>query len=397
MNYVLSFDIAKNKSMVCLMDEKRNIIIDPFEINHNKCEFELLYSKIKDYKCLIVVMESTSVYHLPVEHFFRNKNKLVEVMNPKLVKQFNDTLNKSKTDRTDCLKIARCYLATIDEFRLKNDDYFKYNPISRQYYSLVESIVRYKNRYRQLIDIVFPEFHQIFPNLYSTVALDFIHEFPHPELFYKKRSDYLMNKLAEYNNTSKPWMYKKKVEKMKTVADNSLWFVSSNSFEVYNLKQIIEMIIFTEKEINKLRELLINSLKDTHLFKIIKSIPFMNDLNTALFLSEVGDITRFDDAAQLISFCGIDSVIKQSGKTINYHGGISKSGNKYVRKLLFNTCTQIITLSANHLPYHPIYLFFRKKQKENKHHYVSIIACSTKLCRIIFTLCKNDIFYSPRQ
>ena len=397
MNHILSFDISKNKSFVCLIDDKRNIIIDPFEINHNRKEFDDLYSKVNDYEGLIVVMESTSIYHLPVEKYFRNKFKIVEVMNPRLVKQFNDTLNKSKTDRVDCLKIARCYLATIDEFRLKNDDYFKFNPISRQYYSLVESIVRYKNRYKQLIDIVFPEFHQIFSNLYSDMALKFIHEFPHPELFYKKRTDYLTNKLALFNNSSQAFRFKKKVEKMKSLADNSLWFVSSSSFEVFNLKQIIEIIIFTEKEINKLRDLLINSLKETHLFKIIKSIPFMSDLNVALFLSEIGDVTRFDNASQLISFCGIDSIIKQSGKSVNYHGPISKTGNKYVRKLLFNTCTQIISVSARLYPSHPVYLFFRKKQNENKHHYVSIIACSTKLCRIIFTLCKKDCFYLPKH
>ena len=41
-----------------------------------------------------------------------------------------------------------------------------------------------------------------------------------------------------------------------------MWFVSANSFEVLNLVQIIEIIIYTEQEINKLRNLLINSLKD---------------------------------------------------------------------------------------------------------------------------------------
>lgn len=34
-------------------------------------------------------------------------------MNPKLVKQFKDTLNKSKTDKIDCFKITRCYLLYI--------------------------------------------------------------------------------------------------------------------------------------------------------------------------------------------------------------------------------------------------------------------------------------------
>ena len=393
MKHILSFDIAKNNSVFCLMNENRELIIEPTNINHNKCEFEKLYHQLAHLKDLEIIMESTSIYHLPVEHFFRGKDCLVFVLNPKLVKQFNDTLNKSKTDRLDCLKIARCYLATIDTIRFKNDQYFQFNLLARQYHSLVESIVRYKNRYRQLIDVVFPEFATIFSNLYDPVALQFIKNYPHPALFYKKRSDFLCRELARFNNSTQPFRYKPKVAKMKQLADDSLWFVHYDSFEVFNLVQMVNLIMFTEKEINKVKTLLINSLRDTELFQLITSIPFVFDLNAALFLAEVGDVTRFDCYSKLISFCGIDSVRKQSGKSINYNGPISKTGNKYVRKNLFNTCTQIITLSARNMPEHPIYLFFRRKQKENKHHYVTIIACSTKLCRIIFHLCKTGQFY----
>ena len=110
-------------------------------------------------------------------------------MNPKLVKQFKDTLNKSKTDKLDCFKIARCYLGTIDNFYYKNDEYFMYNPLARQYWSLFEGQTRLKNRYKQLIEIVFPEFNLVFNDLYDDLALNFIHDFPHPILFVNTRFD----------------------------------------------------------------------------------------------------------------------------------------------------------------------------------------------------------------
>ena len=98
MKYILSFDIAKGKSVYCFIDELKNIIIEPTLIEHNKNEFDNLLKMIKDYPNLIVVMESTSVYHLPVENYFRSYAIDTIVINPKLVKQFKDTLNKSKTD-----------------------------------------------------------------------------------------------------------------------------------------------------------------------------------------------------------------------------------------------------------------------------------------------------------
>ena len=72
MKHILSFDIAKDKSVYCFIDELRNTIIDASFIEHNKIEFDNLYNLIKDYPNLVVVMESTSIYHLPVENYFRS-------------------------------------------------------------------------------------------------------------------------------------------------------------------------------------------------------------------------------------------------------------------------------------------------------------------------------------
>ena len=66
MKHILSFDIAKGKSVYCFIDELKNTIIDATLIEHNKDEFDKLYNLIKDYSNLIVIMESTSIYHLPV-------------------------------------------------------------------------------------------------------------------------------------------------------------------------------------------------------------------------------------------------------------------------------------------------------------------------------------------
>lgn len=395
MEYILSFDIAKGKSVYCFLDSNKNIIIDPTSINHLKDEFDDLFIKVKDYNNLTVIMESTSIYHMPVENFFRAKSINTIVINPKLVKQYKDTLNKSKTDKLDCFKIARCYLGTIDTLYQKNDEYLMFNPLARQYWSLIEGQTRLKNKYKQLIEIVFPEFNLIFNNLYDDLALNFIHDFPHPELFINRRTDYLMNYLKDKNGTTQAYRFKNKVSKMKEIASNSLYFVSCNSLHVQNLVQVIEMIQYYKQEIEKVRKQLINHLKDTKLFKIINSIPGFSEFSTALFLSEVGDITRFDERKKFISFIGIDSVTSQSGVSA-HHGPISKVGNKFARTLLFNIVTTIIQISAHADKTNPIYLFFRKKQSEGKHHYKCILACETKLCKIIYKLCTSDCFYENK-
>ena len=231
--------------------------------------------------------------------------------------------------------------------------------------------------------------------MYSDLTLNFIHDFPHPVLFVNRRMDYLMNYLKEQNGTTQAFRFKNKVLKMKSIASNSLCYVGFDSLQVQNLVQTIEMIQYHKQEINKLKEQLINSLKDSKQFKIINSIPGFGEFSTALFLSEVGDITRFDNKHQFISFIGIDSVTIQSGNS-EYHGSISKTGCKFARTILFNVVTTLLQISAHSDKENPIYLFFRKKQSEGKHHYKCIIACETKLCKIIYKLCTSNCLYKNK-
>ena len=56
MEHILSFDVAKGKSVYCLIDSNKNTIIDSTSINHLKNEFDNLYSIIKDDNSLTVVI-----------------------------------------------------------------------------------------------------------------------------------------------------------------------------------------------------------------------------------------------------------------------------------------------------------------------------------------------------
>ena len=70
MKTVLSVDVAKNKSMIMLMNNDGEILIDTKEIKHNLGEFEKVKEEINP-ENLTVFMESTGTYHLPVERYFK--------------------------------------------------------------------------------------------------------------------------------------------------------------------------------------------------------------------------------------------------------------------------------------------------------------------------------------
>ena len=59
MKHILSFDIAKGKSVYCFINELRNTIINATLIEHKKDDFDSLYKIIKKYdkrKVLFLVL-----------------------------------------------------------------------------------------------------------------------------------------------------------------------------------------------------------------------------------------------------------------------------------------------------------------------------------------------------
>ena len=76
MKTVLAIDVAKGKSMVSLITDCGEVLIEPYEINHSKFDFDNLNQKISNFNLdnVSVIMESTGIYHRPIERYFLEKN-----------------------------------------------------------------------------------------------------------------------------------------------------------------------------------------------------------------------------------------------------------------------------------------------------------------------------------
>ena len=390
MQYVLAIDVAKSKSMVTLISSCGEVLIEPYEINHSINDFTNLLNRINKLKLdnISVIMESTGIYHKPVERFFLENNFKVFVINALYSKMYKRNLRKTKTDKLDCLSLSELFFNTNFKEYIKPDNiYLDMNALSRQYHALEELCTNLKNRYKNLVYLCFPEYEIIFKNntIYSTLALEFIEKYPHSDIISNTRTDSLQN----FFKKRKFRYWKNKSLKIKEYASNSYPSVSKDDEIVSNLSQIARLINTYQKEIEIIKYKIIFFAKKTKYFNCINSIFGIGDFTTSLIIAELGDINRFNNIKELTAYCGLDPSIKQSGKTINVKGPISKSGNKYMRKILFVSCLNIIRLVSLCHVENDIEIYYRKKRNEGKHHYAATIACTTKLLRQILALCKQ--------
>ena len=390
MRNCLAIDVAKSKSMVTLVSSCGEVLIEPYEINHSINDFSNLLNRINKLKLdnISVIMESTSVYHRPIERFFLENNFKVFVINPIYGKMHKRNLRKTKTDKLDCTSLSELFFTTDFREYIKPDDiYLNMNALSRQYFALDELCVNLKNRYKNLVYLCFPEYELVFKNntIYSNIALEFIEKYPHADIISNTRIDKLQNFFKKHNFS----YWKSKPIKIKETASNSYPSVGMNDELVSNLSQIARLVNEYQKAIDIIKYKITFLAKKSKYFEPINSIYGIGEFTTSIIIAELGDINRFNNIKELTAYCGLDPSIKQSGKSINVHGPISKSGNKYMRKILYISVSNIIRLTAISKQENDIELYYRKKRNEGKHHYASIVACTTKLLRKILALCKQ--------
>lgn len=346
MKTVLSVDVAKNKSMIMLMNSVGEILIDTKEIKHNLEDFEKVKEEIEkiEPENLTVFMESTGTYHLPVERYFKENGFNTLVINSLTTKNNYDTIRKTKTDKKDCYRLAKLFFVNEVEYHelSKNDLYANLKAMTRQYFYLLQKNVSCKNRYKRLLNICFPELEKIFKStrIYDDTALNFIKEFPHAEIVKEKRIDALYNNLYKTNLRNLNF-YKKLATSIKIASNNSYPGVGKEHEDTKSLSDMAKIVQSNNNVINELRNKMIETAK-------------------------------------------------QSGKSINVKGAISKRGNKYARYILINCSQMVVKLGASNYPEHPVYIYYQNKKAEGKHYYESLTACSTKILRMLYSMCKNN-------
>ena len=111
MQNILAIDVAKGKSMVTLISSSGEVLINPYEINHSINDFSNLLNRINNLKLenISVIMESTGIYHKPIERFFLENNFKVYTINALYSKIYKRNLRKTKTDKLDCISLSELF------------------------------------------------------------------------------------------------------------------------------------------------------------------------------------------------------------------------------------------------------------------------------------------------
>lgn len=382
----VGIDIAKENHFAIVMTELQKVLVKPFGFENNMNGFQSLNDILKCYdkSDMIVGMESTAHYAEALISFLSNNGFSVALINPLQTSAIrNSAIRKAKNDRIDTQLIVKSML--VNGYRvLKHSDiqliYLK--SLERFRNKLKKSIAQQKIRLRSVMDMIFPELQYFFSSgLHIRTCYELLKLHTSPEEISSLHLTYLTNLLKRASNSA---FGKEQAVELRKLAKNSVGIKSK--IICLEARQLIEQIELLEKQCDEIEKNVSEILTDID--SVIKTIPRIGSNNTAMIISEFGDLTRFQNSKQMTAYAGLDAAINQSGKFNASSTRMSKRGSKYLRFALLNAAFQLTKTNQTFKDY------YDKKRSEGKCHYNALGHTAHKLIRVIFHITKNNIAFS---
>ena len=388
--FYCGIDIAKYKHESSVIDTNGKSLLDSISFANDKQGCEKIIAVFQKFEIspadVIIGMEATGHYWLSVYAFFLELGYNVKVINPIQSEAFRKMyIRQTKNDSKDSYIIAQImrfgeYSATS----LSEENIIALKQLSRYRLALVDACGDCKRRVIALLDQVFPEYDKLFSDTFGSSSTELLLNCPTPEDMLTISTRKLTNIL---NKASRGRLGKEKAEEIKAAAKDTFGVAFAKDAFSFQIKQLIQQIVFTEKQLSELEEQIAELLHQTNQY--ITTITGIGDVLGAIIVSEIGDINRFERPNQLVAFAGLDVTVKQSGEFSGSKNKISKRGSPYLRRAIW--------LAANRAAFcDPILSeYYQSLKARGKHHLAAVGAVARKLCNIIFVILKDNRPYQP--
>ena len=385
--FYLGIDIAKVNHVASLIDEDGSILVKAIKFTNSNEGLQKLLDSISSYDSskIYCAMEATGTYWLSLFSALIDKGFNVSVFNPYQIKSFRGayTNRKQKNDVIDSIIIANFLnFNGPDQTSLPNDDLLALKNLTRYRSNLVDNISKAKTQVKGILNKVFPEYSDSFSDVFGEASKQILINCPTPYEIVNFNTRKLANLLKK---ASKGRHSTDKVREIKELAKNSFGIKFTGDACSFEIKQLVNQIIFLEKQVDDL-ELKIKSIYsklDTHL----QSIPGIGEALAPVILAEIGDINNFSTPSKLTAFAGIDPSENQSGNKKSTDEKTSKRGSPYLRHAIY----QAAFIASNNDPVMRDY--YLKKRAEGKHHYVALAGVERKILGIVYHVLKEKRDY----
>ncbi len=373
---IIGIDIAKNKHVARAQDFRGIQFGKALYFDNSWEGFESLMCW-KDELCvqhgkinIIIGMEPTGHYWLPLAHWLREKQIKVVVVNPAHVKKSKelDDNSPTKNDVKDARVISRLIQdGRYSEPNLPEGIYAELREGMNLYEQLMKDFQTIKGRVHQWIDRYFPEYTTVFSKWEGKASLEVLKMGLFPDEIAETEDITILNAIRK---AVKRGVGLKKVRQLQEVAGHSVGIQEGKILARFKLKTLMEQYMLIQEKIEEAWAMIEQFLDTIPGVNEMDDIEGIGKVTIAAFYAEVGDLENYTHPEQITKLSGLNLKLATSGKwkgrTI-----ITKRGRPKLRALLFKV---ILPLVNHNRAFKALHEYFTTR-KENPLKKKTILNC----------------------
>ena len=388
--FYIGIDIAKKNHEASIIDSSGKSLSKSISFSNSTKGIEKFNNFIAEFgvttnNC-IIGMEATGHYWISLFSYIVDLGFTCYVINPIQSDAFRKMyVRQTKNDSVDSFIIAQ--IMRFGEFSISNfsdENTFALRNLTRYRFALVDECSDWKRKLVAILDQVFPEYSSLFSNIYGVASKELLSKYPLPEDMLSIPAEELGNLLYE---CSKGRLGINKAEEIQSRARETFGIKFAKRSFSFQIKQIISQISFLEEQLKEI-EIEISCLLED-ICPVITTITGIGSVLGASIVSEIGNISRFERANQLVAYAGLDTRIKQSGDFSATNTKLSKRGSPYLRRSIWLAAT----VAAFKDP--ALSIYYQGLRARGKAHGTAIGAVARKLTNIIFAVLRDQKPYTP--
>lgn len=410
----IGIDVSSRTNYVFALDFFGKKLLS-FQVNNNLPGSEEVVSNIlsclkeNNLTNLTIAMESTSFYSWHLANTLTTHQALVwfkpkvHCINPRVICAYKKSfVDIDKTDPKDAFVIADfARVGKITTAPWNGDQYIALQRLTRCRLHLMENISREKSYILSNIFLKFSELAVLdksenpFSNTFGATSLAVLTEYMSTEELANASIEDLVAFLVEKSKNR--FSNAEATAKLLQKAARDSYRLDKTLYDPLNatIAASLNCIKALEKEVKGLDKAIEKAIKriDNHEFQCLLSIPGIGPILASGIISEIGDITKFNNQGCVAKYAGLTWRKKQSGNFTADNTFLTKTGNKYLRYYLLEAGASVIRNNSEYLDY-----YHKKYDEALVHKHKRALALTgRKLVRLIFALLRNNQLYTSNK
>lgn len=386
----VGIDIAKNTHELTVVDEEGAPLDHSFSFRNSIPGVQRLMKYFEKLGVTpedsLIGMEATGHYWVCLYSALMKEGFEIVVLNPIQSEAFSKmSIRKVKNDAVDSYYIAQLLrFGGYSPSNISDEAIFSLKQLSRFRTNLVDECSFWKVKLIGLLDQVFPEYSKLFSDVFGVTSKEVLKKYPLPEDLLNVSTEELAELLKK---ASRGAFGVEKAKEIQESAKNTFGISYAKETFSFQIQQILDQILFIEGQIKDLEKKLKELLDG--LDSYLTTITGISSVTAATILGEIGDISRFERAPQLVAYAGLDVAVRESGEYTGKGGKISKRGSPYLRRAIW----QAATVASRYDP--ALREYYQGLRDRGKPHLVAIGAVARKMTNIIFAILRDQKPYVP--